>query len=252
MLIYKLMFSSGKSYIGQTVRTLQTRITQHRQSVRLGSLLAVHCAWREHGDPEVTVLCVCATQEETHEAERRLIDEHGTMSPNGYNISHGGDTAPSKSPMVAAKISAKALGRQVSEETRQVIGSRSKASWATDEYREKVGSAIKRAYENPEVRQRHSSAVKAAWQKKVADGWEMPEEQRAKLAGRKFSERTRQRMSESAKKRVHAPRSEETCRKIAENTRRQHASMTPEQKAAHAQKIRDGKAARKARQEETA
>src|SRR5258707_2123341 len=107
MQIYRLTFASGKSYIGQTVRALETRMVAHRTQARRGSLLAVHCAWRAHGEPLIEVLGQYDNIEALHAAEITAIQECGTLSPGGYNVSYGGDTAPSTRPEVAAKISAK-------------------------------------------------------------------------------------------------------------------------------------------------
>ena len=110
-IIYKLLFASGKAYIGQTVRTMNTRIAQHKRSVRSGSLLPVHCAWRKYGEPAISLIAEFDTQEELHAAEKAAIIALGTLAPQGYNVAYGGETAPSKNPDVAAKISAKAAGR---------------------------------------------------------------------------------------------------------------------------------------------
>jgi len=250
MIIYKLTFQCGKAYIGQTVRKLKTRLAQHRQSVRLGSMLAVHCAWRVYGEPDVLVLQECGSQSCLNNAERQLIVEHKPMAPNGYNVSTGGDTAPSKTASVAAKISQKAKGRKHSPEVLATISERSKASWQSDEYRQKVSLALRAAASLPDAKARRSELSKELWRQKFADGWKMPESTRAKLAAREISDETRKRMSEAAKNRVRAPHSDATKKKMAENARRQHASMTPEQKAEQAQKIRAGQSASKVTQQD--
>jgi hypothetical protein len=188
---------------------------------------------------------VCQTQDELNDAERRLIDEHKTMSPNGYNVSIGGDTAPSKTPSVAAKIADKATGRRHSDETLQSIAAASKRHWGSLEYAEKVKAGIRRALQNPEARARHAEAVRRVWAEKLASGWKMPEETKAKLAAREFSEETRQRMSEAAKKRPRQPASEETRRKMAEAAKQKHASMTPEERAERGRRISEGRLAAK-------
>jgi hypothetical protein len=206
-------------------------------------MLAVHCAWRAHGEPEVSILCACQTQDELNDAERRLIDEHKTMSPNGYNVSIGGDTAPSKMPSVAAKIAEKATGRKASAQTKALMSQAMQAMWSSPEYQARVSEQIRAAYQKPEVRARHVAALTAAWRKKVADGWVMSPEHRAKLSAREFSEETRQRMSEAAKKRIRQPASEETRRKMAEAAKLKHASMTPEERAERGRKISEGRLA---------
>lgn len=200
--IYKLDFSSGKSYIGQTVRTLRTRITQHRQAVAAGSLLPVHCAWRAHGEPSVSVLHETDSDADLHDLERQAISQHCTLSPDGYNVSCGGDTAPSKSPDVAAKIAAKAIGRVVREDVKQVIRDKMKLRWQDPEYVARVRSGLLAA-QNDVLAKGTSDRAKKLWEKRREAGWVMPESTRAKIGAntRAASAETRAKMSESAKKR---------------------------------------------------
>lgn len=244
MIVYKLTFASGKSYIGQTTRTLHTRLMQHRQSTRNNSQLAVHCAWRAHGDPSISVLIECGSQQELHDAERRLIAEHDTLSPNGYNVSHGGDTAPSCSPEVAEKIRQKATGRKKSAEANQRASEIAKQKWADPEYRAKVSSSLKASFASAEFKEKQSERMKARWKQKKSDGWVMPQEQRDSLAARPIDDEWRKNMSEAAKKRIRTPVKEETCVKLSGNAKAQHANRTPEQKAAIAEKIRQSNKAR--------
>lgn len=217
-MVYKLTFASGKSYIGQTSRKMITRITQHRQSARTGSLLPVHCAWRLHGEPDVMVLSEVGTQEELHMAEIAAIASFNTASPFGYNLSAGGDTAPSKNPEVAAKIAKKAVGRRATDEVKARIGAASKRHWEDDTYREKVTAAVEKSW-TPELRAKRSEITKAAWAKRKAEGWTtVPESTREKLRGRVFSDESRAKMSSSAKGKPKAPRSEATCKKLAAST----------------------------------
>lgn len=201
-IIYKLTFASGKSYIGQTVRTMNTRMTAHRNVANSGSLLAVHCAWREHGEPNVEILATTDDQEQLHKLEIALIAEHKTISPNGYNISEGGDTAPSKSPEVAAKIAAKALGRKWSEEKKLQMAEAMRKKWEDPEYRKAVISGVNKSNLSQEVAEKRSISARSAWDKKKADGWKYPESAREKLKGRVFSDETKARMSSSAKGKI--------------------------------------------------
>lgn len=198
--IYKLDFSSGKSYIGQTVRTLRTRIMQHRQAVMAGSLLPVHCAWRTHGEPVVLVLHENDSVPVLHDLERLEIAQHGTIAQGGYNVSCGGDTAPSKSPEVAAKIAEKAKGRNVSEKTKAHLREVMKLRWQDPEYRQKVSDGLA-ASQRPELSELRSERMRQRWVEKKLSGWTMPESTKQKIRGKVISEESRAKMSESAKKR---------------------------------------------------
>lgn len=210
MILYKLTFQSGKSYIGQTVRTLETRVAQHNQAANAGSLLAVHCAWRVHGKPSVETLGLYETADALHDAEIAAIAAHGTMSPSGYNLGHGGETAPSKNPEVAAKIAAKAKGRLHGDDAKAAIGAASASKWQDEEYRAKVVAGVTRAW-TPE--RRLETAARAAAQKGAKRSPEICAKMR--LARANTSDATRAKMSASAKARVREAFTPETCVKIS-------------------------------------
>lgn len=118
--LYMLEFAGGKRYIGITERTIDKRIAQHRRVARAGSNLAVHSAWRVHGEPKVRVLTM-ASAPYLYEIERSAIASYGVLAPSGYNVCTGGETAPSKSPVVAAKIAASLRGKTIPDAVRSKI-----------------------------------------------------------------------------------------------------------------------------------
>lgn len=213
--LYKLVFASGKAYIGQTVRAMDTRIAQHRRAVKSGSQLPVHCAWRKHGEPSVSVIAEFETHDQLHAAEIATITALDTVVPNGYNLSFGGETAPSKNPEVAAKIAKKATGRKHEDTSSWVEASTKK--WQDAEYREKVLEGVKASWTD-EKRAARSEMAKKMWAARKAAGWKMPESTKEKLRQKEFSAETRAKMSESAKKRGAPLLSEEARKKISEKT----------------------------------
>jgi hypothetical protein len=211
-ILYKLTFGSGKAYIGQTVRKLETRMAQHRTAAKRGSLLPVHCAWRKYGEPEVAVLGDYESPEALHIAEIEAIAENGTLSPGGYNVSFGGETSPAKNPDVASKISASTMGRPsyISAERRKEIMDE---RWASEEYRAAQSAVLAAKWDEPGYRERMSIARKAAWAKRKSDGWvSRPNE---KLRGRKFSDESKAKMSAAAKARGPRPVTDETRAKLS-------------------------------------
>lgn len=247
--LYKLTFSSGKCYIGQTVRKMISRITQHRQSARTGSMLPVHCAWRLYGEPSVEVIGEFEAPDQLHAAEIAAIKDHNTLSPFGYNLGHGGESVPSKNPEVAKKISAKAKGRKHSDMSIAAIGKGSRRNWENPEYREKVFIAVKASW-TPEARLARSEKSKAFWAKRKAEGWTMPQSHKDNLAKRVISDESKAKMSASAKGKPKSPRTTETKAKISGNTKAAwldqeaaakrtasiRAAWTPEKKAEMAAK----------------
>lgn len=215
--LYQLTFPNGKVYIGQTVRTMNARIAQHRTAAKRGSNLPVHNAWRKHGEPSVSILLECDCAETLHQAEIDMIQKCGSLVPNGYNLSFGGDTAPSKSPEVAAKIAAKAKGRKIADTSAVSEGVR--RNWQSDEYRKKVSDGLKATW-NDERRKAASARIKKMWDTRRSSGWSIPDETKQKLSSRIVSEETRAKMSAAAKARTDRKHSPETRAKIAAATKK--------------------------------
>lgn len=213
-ILYKLVFVSGKAYIGQTTRTMNTRLSAHRQAAKRGSQLPVHCAWRKHGEPVVTVVGEFATHDELHAAEKAAIIAAGTLVPFGYNVTEGGETAPSKSPSVALKISAKAKGRK--HDDTSAWSEATAKQWQNEQYREKVSEGLKASW-NDERRAKRSEQVKSWWDDRKASGYAMSNETKQKLAYERSSE-TRAKMSAAAKARKRSLRNDSTKQKIAGKT----------------------------------
>ncbi len=235
--IYKLTFNSGKSYIGQSMRALNIRINAHRTAAARGSMLPVHCAWRAHGEPSIEVVCEVDTQDDLHDAEIALIASLGTLSPSGYNVSRGGDTAPSKNPEVAAKIAAKAIGRKWSEEKKLQLSDALRVRWQSEEYQAKVSAGLRESFASPEAKEKLSKRSVKAWQERKESGWTMPESTKEKMRGKVFTEETRAKMSAAAKGRPKAPRSVETRAKLSASSKA--AGQDPELMKARGEKIRE-------------
>ena len=154
--LYKLDFANGKSYIGITTKTAAERFNGHRarsKSIKGGDS-ALYQAWRKHGEPQMKVLAVLEDRELAH-TEQRAIAAYGTLVPNGYNVTIGGDVSPMTLPEVAAKISAMRKGVKLSDA--------------------------------------HKAALSASQRGKARPGLA------AALTGKKASEETRKKMSDSAK-----------------------------------------------------
>lgn len=109
--LYKLDFASGKSYIGVTSGLAINRYAGHELAVRQGNRRAIYHAWRKYGAPKLTVLAVLEKQE-LLPSEARAVAVYGTMAPNGYNMTPGGDFNPMDVPELVAKISAALTGRR--------------------------------------------------------------------------------------------------------------------------------------------
>ena len=222
---------------------MDVRFRQHRNSaMNGGSELPVHFAWRKYGEPEVKIICDSfATQDELHLAEIEAIKE--TLSPNGYNLAHGGETAPSKNPEVARKISLKGRGRKIdNKERRSEIATE---LWERPEYREKMSQSLKNAWTD-DMRKERGEKMELIWAKRKSDGFAVPESTKEKLRNYERTSSTRKKMSLSAKKRINEnpiSHSKDTKKKISEKTKEMWAD--PIKAEARRQKLRESWARRK-------
>lgn len=99
---------NGKGYVGQTVRSVKERLREHWSDAKSARTeMALHKALTKYGIDNFSVIEIASAQEGPilNELERHFIENLGTLSPSGYNISRGGK--------------GRASGFSVSEETRQ-------------------------------------------------------------------------------------------------------------------------------------
>jgi group I intron endonuclease len=97
MIVYKITnIFDGMSYIGQTVKTLHQRWIQHISEVVNGSSNYFHNAIRKYGPDSFIheVLHICETKGEMDFVEIFYISLLDTKSPNGYNLTDGGEGVP--------------------------------------------------------------------------------------------------------------------------------------------------------------
>ena len=181
MLVYKITCKlNNMGYVGKTTRPLEVRIAEHlRGNIRTSY---IDRSIKEHGWENFTVevLAVCETIDELNECEKKKILEHNTKSPNGYNLTDGGEGIPGYKapPELSARLSAQRKGRKITPEQAAKISATMTGREFTDEHKANI------------------SAAKL--------GHAVPDEVRAKLAiantGKKDSAETRAKKSASAAK----------------------------------------------------
>lgn len=116
MIIYKITHKlSGKSYIGQTTRSLLKRWKEHSNGNHL--CIALKHAVAKYGKEAFSVeeIANYSNLEDLNNAEEYYIDFYNTLSPNGYNLKAGGNNK-TYSPESRVKMSAWQLGRKHSPE----------------------------------------------------------------------------------------------------------------------------------------
>ena len=95
MIVYKVTNRiNGKVYIGQTVQTLEQRWKQH--CCKSSGCKALHLAIEKYGSENFTVeqIDVACDREELNQKEQYWIQHYNSLSPNGYNLTAGGDGCP--------------------------------------------------------------------------------------------------------------------------------------------------------------
>lgn len=196
--LYELQFPNGKSYLGIS-SDCTMRWRQHDWHAENGSKFAVHCAIRKYGATNVSrrILAI-GSEKYIQDLECSAIKSFNSLVPSGYNISLGGETAPSKSESARYKIRASKLemwsdpsyrermiefiaptkfvkgmtpwnkGGTFSAETREKMAKAKRGKKQPDAVVEKRTAATKVSWENPERRNKFSESV--AGRKWITDG----------------------------------------------------------------------------------
>lgn len=194
---------NGKRYIGQTVQTLESRKYGHERALHSNKKRCSICfvnALRKYGVDtfEWTVMDEDVPDDQLDAFEIDAIAVYNTVTPNGYNILVGGSSGRrglKHTEETRLKISIAGTGRKASEETKKKLSE----AW---KFRE-VTEAIKDGWK------------KVSLSKKGKKQSEMHRQNNAiAQTGRKASEETRKKMSESAKKKPLV--SDESKRKMSE------------------------------------
>jgi hypothetical protein len=108
---------NGKSYVGQTVNSLERRREIHLFHANRGRRSAFHCALRKYGAEKFdwVVIDSAGNLDELNNKEKHWISLLNTLSPNGYNLTDGG-AQPRLTDEVRKRISRTLQGRKLSAE----------------------------------------------------------------------------------------------------------------------------------------
>lgn len=85
--IYILTSPNGKSYIGQTIRTIEKRFEEHQQS---NNCRLIYRAIKKYGWDNFEKDWYECPEEDLNFDEDLLVSEMGTLVPGGYNLRDGG------------------------------------------------------------------------------------------------------------------------------------------------------------------
>jgi group I intron endonuclease len=156
MSVYKITNKlDGKSYIGQTINSLEERFRTHCAKSSRGKCPKLWNAIQSYGSTNFTIELLWSKPaclvEELDAKEREFIKMYDTLSPKGYNLMDGGHgarhNAESRQKISQAK---KKLWAEKGDEIRHKIAIRG----VTEETRRKMSeSCIKKYIEKPELKE---------------------------------------------------------------------------------------------------
>ena len=191
MIIYKITnLIDGKIYVGQTVQSLEQRISGHRSNAKHNNNLlnensidyAINkCGWENF---KVEVIEICTSQNELNEREKFWIKILNCKVPVGYNLTDGGggiigftsQKGRHFSAKHKAKISASNKGKKFSDEHKRKLSVAHKGKTLSNEHRKKISAANKGHKHSAEA------ITKMSATKKGCKGLPHTEEQKRKIS----------------------------------------------------------------------
>lgn len=135
--IYKITNCiNQKLYIGLTINDAETRFKKHKSMIYSNGCSALYGAFKKYGVENfmVETICFSSNKEELMSLEKYYISELNTASPNGYNLTSGGENCKVVDE-TKKKISKALKGRKIKWAEKVSIGV--KKLWEDEEYRTK-------------------------------------------------------------------------------------------------------------------
>lgn len=152
--------TNGKAYVGITSRSVPERWVEHLAESRRSHGWALHRAIKKYGAAsfEVRAVAMSLAWSDICLVERRLIVQHGTKVPHGYNVTNGGDGVVGLSQVARDAITRKNRGRKHTDAARRLIGIASSTRCRSEEERALIGAAHRGKPLSEEHRQKLSAA----------------------------------------------------------------------------------------------
>jgi group I intron endonuclease len=190
--IYMLTSPSGKSYIGQTIRPIGKRLSEH--PLPSSECIAIRGAIQKYGWENFEKDWYEVPDDELNKHEELMVEVLGTLVPSGYNLREGGDatgkpltdehkkkisesmtgeknhfyekthTEESKKKISESLSGEKAYwyGKTLSEETKQKLSETNTGKTCTEETKQKIGKARLGKTHTEESKQKMSKAKSGA------------------------------------------------------------------------------------------
>jgi group I intron endonuclease len=172
MVIYKITNKiNNKSYIGQTIKTLNNRWSSH---IRERTNTYFHNAIKKYGVDNFTLetLCECKTPEILNIMETFYIIIHKShRSQNGYNLTWGGEDNPMNHKDARKKVQLANIGKKHSEESKKRMSnakigkiSNWKGKTPSNETKQKMSNAKKGKQHSICHNTKISESIKKHWE----------------------------------------------------------------------------------------
>jgi len=202
--IYILTSPSGKSYIGQTVRTIEERFEEH-EAGKSNSCRAIYNAIKFHGWENFEKDWYECPNEDLNKHEELMVEVLGTLSPGGYNLregggSHGKLSEESKKKMSEARLGEKNhnFGKPRTKETKQRISEALFGKLLMEETKQKMSETRLGKTHTEETKQKMSEAQLGEKNHMYGKNGE-----KNQMFGKFHTEETKQKMSEAKRGKTH-------------------------------------------------
>lgn len=174
MIIYKITNNiNNKIYIGQTVRTLEERVAEHKRKRKL----LISKAFRKYGieNFKIEIIDEAKTIEELNDKEFNWIKFYNCITPLGYNQCEGGGNtlgyhhkeeskkkmSKKKSEMYLGKNNP-FYGKTHSEEVKSKFSQQRKGRTLSEEWKRKIGESCSKKVINLDTGEIFNSIKEAA------------------------------------------------------------------------------------------
>lgn len=188
---------TGKRYVGITKKAYTERYTEHLYSARKGEIKVLYAAIRKYGEHNFVCMEICTASSWKNACfiEQLLIKEFNCITPNGYNMTAGGEGTVGWSASVEVREvwSKQRAGRVWTDEQNSARSARVKDQWADPEIRRARQESMCNRKWTDEQRANRSKSMKGKPVHKNFAGVSHTAESKAKISAAVISRYAKQR-----------------------------------------------------------
>lgn len=145
----------GKSYIGQTIRSISERFKDHQK--KSSGCVAIYSAIQKYGWEQFEKEWYECPDKDLNDHEELMIEVLGTLTPGGYNLKGGGGNGKLSEETKQKQREAQ-LGKTPTEESKRKMSEAQLGKTKSEEHRQKIGEAHLGQPKSEEIRQKISEA----------------------------------------------------------------------------------------------